>query len=196
MIKGTLVTLRGIEREDLPLIISWRNDPDVYRHYIEYEPLSIPKQERWFESILAHPTEKNLTIALPNGQAIGTIGLGNIDERSRVGEVIRFVMGVPRYRLTGHAVDALYMMLGYGFNHLNLHKIYATDLSTNPKMISMHKQFGFVQEAVLREHVFHEGAHVDVVIMGLLRSEFQTSSLEIESMLEALGKRCLEPVSS
>ncbi|MDP3703817.1 MAG: GNAT family protein [Candidatus Omnitrophota bacterium] len=196
MINGKLVTLRAIEREDLPLIISWRNDPEVYRHYIEYEPLSMPKQERWFESILAHPTEKNLVVALPNGQAIGTVGLGNIDERSRVGEVIRFVMGVQRYRLMGHAVEALYLMLSYGFSHLNLHKIYATDLSTNPKMISMHQQFGFVQEAVLRQHVFHEGEHVDVVIMGLLRSEFQISSASVEEVVEALAQRCHEPVSS
>jgi len=196
MIIGKLVKLRAVEREDLSLIISWRNDPEVYRNYIEYEPLSMAKQEHWFESILRHPTEKNLIIATLDGQAVGTVGLGNIDERSRVGEVIRFIMGNERYRLLGHAAEALYLILSYGFNHLNLHKIYGTDLSTNPKMISMHKQFGFVQEAVLREHVFHEGKHVDVMIMGLLRTEFQKSSPSIEKILEELARRCQNPVSS
>ena len=189
MIIGELVKLRAIERDDLSLIASWRNDPAIYRNYIEYEPLSLAKQERWFESILAHPTEKNLMIALPDGQAIGTVGLGNIDERSRVGEVIRFLIGEPHYRLMGHAVEALHLILAYGFEHLNLHKIYATDLATNPKMISMHQQFGFVQEAVLREHVFHEGVHTDLVILGLLRSEFQKTAPATKTFIEALATR-------
>jgi RimJ/RimL family protein N-acetyltransferase len=193
VIHGKLVKLRAIERADLSHIISWRNDPDIYRQYIEYEPLSMAKQERWFESILAHPTEKNFIISLPNNEPIGMIGLGNIDERSRVGEAIRFIMGDKKYRLMGHAVEGLFLMLRYGFDHLNLHKIYATDLGTNTKMISMHKQFGFIQEAVLREHVFHEGEYIDLAIMGLLRPDFEKASKEIEEMMEALSKRCPDP---
>jgi RimJ/RimL family protein N-acetyltransferase len=190
MIPGKLVKLRAIEREDLPKIASWRNDPAIYRNYIEYEPLSAAKQERWFESILAHPTEKNFIISLPNGEAIGQIGIGNIDERGRVGEAIRFIMGDDRYKLMGHSAEGLYLALSYGFNHLNLHKIYATDLSTNPKMVSMHKQFGFIQEGVLREHVYHEGEHTDVVIMGLLREEFRKIAPAIENLIEEFAKRC------
>jgi RimJ/RimL family protein N-acetyltransferase len=189
VIVGKLVRLRAIEREDLPRIIEWRNDPDVYRNYIEYEPLSLAKQERWFESILAHPTEKNFIVATPDGSAIGTVGLGNIDARSRVGEVIRFIVGDKRYRLQGHAVEALLLALAHGFDHLNLHKIYATDLASNPKMISMHKQFGFVQEATLREHVFHEGDYADIVIMGLLRSEFRHAAPALVRTIEDLARR-------
>lgn len=190
MIIGELVKLRAIERDDLPLIVSWRNDPAIYRNYIEYEPLSLVKQERWFDSVLDHPTEKNFIIALPDGQGIGTVGLGNIDERSRVAEVIRFLIGEADYRLMGHAVEALHLILTYGFDHLNLHKIYATDLATNPKMISMHQQFGFVQEAVLREHVFHEGVHVDLVLLGLLRTEFRKVAPSTQAFIEALATRC------
>jgi RimJ/RimL family protein N-acetyltransferase len=189
MILGKMVRLRAIEREDLPRIIEWRNDPDVYRNYIEYEPLSLAMQERWFESILAHPTEKNLIIATHDGTAIGTVGLGNIDVRGRVGEVIRFLVGDKRYRLLGQAVEALFLMLSYGFDHLNLHKIYATDLATNPKMISMHKQFGFVQEATLREHVFHQGEYIDVVIMGLLRPEFREATPSLVRTIDELARR-------
>lgn len=193
MIVGKLVRLRAIEREDLPKIIEWRNDPEVYRNYIEYEPLSLAKQERWFESTLGHPTERNFIVATDDGSAIGTIGLGNIDARSRVGEVIRFIVGDKRYRLRGHAVEALFLALAHGFNHLNLHKIYATDLASNPKMISMHKQFGFLQEATLREHVFHEGEYVDVVILGLLRSEFREASAAIGRTIDDLARRCQDP---
>ena len=189
MIIGKLVVLRGIEREDLPKIVAWRNDPEVYNNYIEYEPLTMPKQERWFERILDHPTEKNLIIATRSGEAIGTVGLGNIDERSRVGEVIRFIIGEKRYRLLGHATEALHLVLSYGFHRQNLHKIYATDLSTNPKMISMHEQFGFVKEAVLREHVFHQGRYTDVVILGLLRGEFDNKASAIENLIGELATR-------
>jgi len=40
MLYGKNIRLRAIEREDIPILIGWFNDPEVRKHMILYEPMS------------------------------------------------------------------------------------------------------------------------------------------------------------
>jgi len=44
MIKGQHTALRAIEREDLPSLLSWRNDPELRRYFREYRELNFQQQ--------------------------------------------------------------------------------------------------------------------------------------------------------
>ena len=48
MIKGKLVGLRAIEREDLILLRDWRNNPDLRKNYREVRELNLANQEVWY----------------------------------------------------------------------------------------------------------------------------------------------------
>ncbi len=46
-------------------------------------------------------------------------------------------------------------------------------LAINERAIRSYRACGFVEEGRWREHYYHNGAYVDAVSMGLLRSEWE-----------------------
>jgi len=56
MIIGNCIRLRAIEQDDLPILTKWRNDPEVYRNFFEYEPLSLVMERKWFDEFLRRLT--------------------------------------------------------------------------------------------------------------------------------------------
>ena len=49
MLAGELVELHAIEREDLPQMQEWRNDPKLRKNFREYRELSADQQELWYQ---------------------------------------------------------------------------------------------------------------------------------------------------
>ena len=45
------IILSAIEPEDIPAIVRWRNMPEVYQGFIEYEPLSTTQQTAFLASL-------------------------------------------------------------------------------------------------------------------------------------------------
>jgi RimJ/RimL family protein N-acetyltransferase len=44
---------------------------------------------------------------------------------------------------------------------------------TNERAIRAYRACGFVEEGRLRQHVWSEGAYIDLIHMGILRKEWQ-----------------------
>ncbi len=173
MIIGKRIRLRAIEAEDLPLLIKWRNDPTVYQYFFEHEPLSLEMQRRWFESFLKKGDEKFWIIETTSElKPIGTIGLVHIDWRNRKAEIGRILIYDDEYRHGGYGSEAECLVLRYGFDHINLNRIYCEVFADNERGIQIHKRFGFKEEGRFREYVFKNGEYSDVVYLALLRSEY------------------------
>jgi RimJ/RimL family protein N-acetyltransferase len=66
---------------------------------------------------------------------------------------------------------SLSLILQYGFRVLNLERIYTAH---NSNAIRLYENAGFVQDGRLRAHVALDGAYHDLLVKGLLRSEFET----------------------
>ena len=189
MILGHSVMLRAFEREDMPQIVQWRNDPEVYRYFFEYEPQSLVRQERWFEQLLNRADEKLFMIITRQGETLGTIGLVRIDWRSRKAYLSRFYIGNPQNRLKVFGAEAEFLMLRYAFEHMNLNRLYCEVFAFNKSVVSLHKRFGFQVEGVLRQDVFHEGKYEDVVVMGLLRDEYLALRPSLTEFFDRASKR-------
>jgi UDP-4-amino-4,6-dideoxy-N-acetyl-beta-L-altrosamine N-acetyltransferase len=188
MLIGHFVKLRAVERTDSPIIVRWRNDPAVMDHFFEYEPLSLVQQERWFESFLTRRDEKLFIIALPDGTPLGTVGLVDIDWRNRRAEWGRFYIGDPAHRMGTFGAEAEFLIIQYVFVHLNLHKLYCKTFSFNTTVLSLHKRFGFVEEGVLREHIYRKGKYEDVTVMSLLAREFELVRQSLSDLFSKLAQ--------
>jgi len=46
----------------------------------------------------------------------------------------------------------------------------------------MHRKFGFKEEGILREHIYHHGRYEDVIVMGITVLE----SVQVEKKMEEL----------
>jgi len=180
MIVGKRVRLRGIERSDLPRFVQWLNDPEVIPGLLIVTPLTLAQEEHWFERVLSGAAEEApLVIEVFSSERwlpVGNIGLHKINWREREAE-FGIVIGEKDFWSKGYGGDAIRLLLGYGFNQLNLHRIFLRVHADNPRAIHCYEKIGFVHEGRLRQAHFSNGSYVDVLIMGVLRSEWKDSDL-------------------
>ncbi len=176
MILGERVRLRAIEREDLPRFVAWLNDPEVNRGLSLSIPLSQVDEENWFSAMLERPMEEHplvIEINTPEGwKAIGNIAFHAIDWKDRSTEV-GIVIGEKSLWSHGYGRDAMQLMVSYGLNTLNLNRIFLRVYATNPRAIRSYEKAGFVHEGRFRQAHFQDGQYVDVLIMSVIRSEWQ-----------------------
>lgn len=176
MLQEADLRLRAIERDDLPRFVTWLNDPDVYQHLEISVPLSNPHEENWFEDLLRKPMEEHplvLEIDTPEGWIpIGNTSFLNIDWKNRSTEIGIFI-GEKRFWNQGYGKKALRIMLRHGFLNLNLNRIFLRVYETNPRAIHAYEHAGFIPEGRLREAKFQNGRYIDVLLMSVLKSEWQ-----------------------
>jgi RimJ/RimL family protein N-acetyltransferase len=176
MIKGKRVRLRAIDRNDVPIFVPWLNDEEVRENISIYIPLSITQEEEWFNDMLKHPIEEQpLTIEVLLGEEwriIGNTSLFRIDQHNRSAEV-GIVIGDKQYWGQGYGVDTLRLMLRHGFNHLNLNRIYLRVNEANQRGIRCYEKSGFIMEGKMRQAQFLNGKYVDVLLMSVVKNEWQ-----------------------
>ena len=109
------------------------------------------------------------------GTFIGDIGLYNIDRLGGTAEV-GIGIGDRNYWGKGYGREAMSLIVDYGFRLQNLRRIWLEVHATNERAIRSYAAVGFVEEGRQREHAWVGGQFVDIVLMGLLRSEWQRPS--------------------
>ncbi len=176
MIYGEKMRLRAIERADLPYFVQWLNDPQVCLYLGLDLPISMASEEQWFEEVLKSPPEERpLAIEVQEGDSwklIGNASFRRIDWHARSAEV-GLVIGEKAYWDKGHGTQVMQLMLRHGFETLNLNRIYLQVFADNLRAIRCYEKVGFVLEGRLRQAVYRRGSYQDVLIMSILRSEWQ-----------------------
>lgn len=174
MLQGEKVTLRAIERADVEAIWAWNNDleTEVLGGGDPPKPQSLSAALAWFDAEAAKGERSNSFAIDVEGRLIGMCGLHNFDQTARVCEV-GIVIGERDYRNHGYGRDALRTLMAYAFRHLNMHRVFLRVNGTNERAIRSYMAAGFCEEGRLRQHVWSDGAYIDTVFMGALRSEWQ-----------------------
>jgi len=176
MIYSDRIRLRAPERADIPRFVGWLNDPEVRTGLLIALPLSQADEEGWFERMLARPLEEHpLTIEVHQGEEwsmIGNCGFHNIDWRSRAAEVGIFI-GEKSLWNKGYGTEAMQLLLKHGFQTLNLNRIALEVYENNPRAVRSYEKVGFVHEGRKRQGMYKDGKYIDILLMSVLRSEWQ-----------------------
>lgn len=177
MLKGKRVTLRALEREDLPNCHRWLNDEEVTRHLGRNDPLSMVEEEQWFEKQVTDKANLVFAIEDEDGNYIGNISLHKIDFRNGTAE-IGIVIGEKDAWGKGYGPEATLVLLRYAFEDLRLHRVRSAAFAENLRSIRCQEKCGFVREGVRREAIFRFGRWHDLTLFGILAEEFleQTGS--------------------
>ena len=134
-------------------------------------PVTEVAEEAWHEQATNDPRKLTFAIETKGRKLVGIISLANIDWICRTAQ-LGIVIGDRKWRGKGIGGDALKLLLGYAFLTLNLHRIELRVLASNTSPIKLYKSGGFVVEGRLREAFYSSGAFVDVLVMGLLREDY------------------------
>lgn len=171
-IKGRIVTLRAIEKEDLSLLKDMMNDEKIEQMTVgEYFPISAYQQEQWYINNICRPDFHKYIIETQRDGAVGLISLEDIDWRNRSFQVPLKLMK-EKISVTAVGIDAHLAMLRYAFDELQMYRAWGATLEYNQASLNMQKLCGYTIEGRKRSAVYKNGKYHDLVLTGLLRDEY------------------------
>ena len=174
------ISLRNFREDDLDPIKSWINNPlikynfrftlhiksdDDLRKFISTQ-IERKNSDDFINYVIFD--KKNL-----RKKYIGSVGLKNINLFDKNAE-LTIVIGDTNYHGKGFGQEALYLICKYGFDKLELHKIYLGVIEHNKNAIRAYEKFGFVHEGVRKEQIFQKNKYFDEIFMGMNRNQFNT----------------------
>jgi RimJ/RimL family protein N-acetyltransferase len=176
MLAGEAAVLRPLRVADRMKSARWRNDPQIRDGILGYRfPVTEEMEADWIAAVLKDQSRTRIILAIEDksdGALVGFVYLNGIDWVARNGE-FGILIGERSRQRKGLAKDALAVLAGYAFTTLNMNKIYLRVVASNKRALRLYRAFGFVEEGVQREQAFVGGRYHDVVLMGLLRQEFE-----------------------
>ena len=173
MLRGKNVTLRSMERDDLkPLHALGQNVELALLSDGAWGPEPLAAWEKDFDKHLEDRAHQEFVIEA-DGKIIGSIGLhADVNRRAGSGELGIAILD-PDYLGKGYGRDAIETFLDWTFRILNLRRIKLETLATNERALRCYEACGFRREGLLREDEYSDGEYRDVVVMGLLRGEWE-----------------------
>jgi RimJ/RimL family protein N-acetyltransferase len=110
--------------------------------------------------------------ALDDDRLVGMTRLYDIEAHHRTA-ILGLSIGRESEWGKGFGADASKVTIRYGFQELNLYRIWLDVFGYNDRAQTLYRRLGFTEEGRLREHFERDGHRHDVILMGLLRPEWQ-----------------------
>ena len=174
MFEGKFVTLRALEKEDLPSLKEWRNSLHVRKSTREYKLLNMINQKNWFESIHQSNPPKDIMFGILNRRKklIGVTGLTYIDWKNRNSEISIYLSTI-NWQTKPEAKEVINLVMEYGFEELNLNRLYVEIFSLMKENIKLFTKMKFIKEGQLREKVWRQNKWWDTLIFSKLAKEYK-----------------------
>jgi diamine N-acetyltransferase len=171
-----IVRLRPLEPADVSVTVAWRNDPLIRDQILSLRfPVTHVMEAKFIERAIAGEGTDQCVLGIvdrSDDALCGLVYLRDIDWISRHAGFGIMVGRQDRQR-RGLGRRALHLILRHGFDVLNLERIYLYVVQYNRNAINLYESAGFVHEGRLRNHVALDGRYHDLLVMGLLRTEFE-----------------------
>lgn len=165
------VVLRPQTLADAERVIGWRSLPEVQAGLFSEGAPTPEEHRKWLEG-LGDDRREYIILAGVQRRPVGTAGLSGI---SRVHSLAEYgvLIGERDCWGKGYAAAASHELLRIAFQDLKLHRVFLRVLEDNARAIRLYLRLGFVREGVLRGHVRKGGMPRNVVVMGMLASEWR-----------------------
>ncbi|HHW95861.1 MAG: GNAT family N-acetyltransferase [Myxococcota bacterium] len=167
--------LRPQQLTDIPELVRWAGDFEVADTALNIpHPYNDEAAIQWINySLESWKNQQQAVFAIEfkyKPGLIGVIGLASIDYRHRNAEM-GYWLGVPFWG-QGLATEAAARILAFAFEGLDLDRVYAQYFVRNPASGRILEKIGMQQEGRLRSHVRQWGKPEDLILCGILRTEW------------------------
>ena len=171
LLRGQRLYLSTLSRDDAATIADWEQDTEFLRllDSSPAQPRTIDQISQWLES------DNNDFLfgirLLASDELIGWLELDGIQWNHQTAGV-GIAIGHRSYWNQGYGAEAMRLILRFGFDELNLHRIQLTVFSYNHRAIRLYEKLGFTHEGIYREFLHRDGQRHDMLLYGLLRHEW------------------------
>jgi diamine N-acetyltransferase len=172
-LENDTVTLRAIESEDIDLLYDWENDEETWEVSHTLVPFSkyiLALYVKNSDKDIYESKQLRLMIDSPKGKTVGAIDLFDFDPyHSRAG--VGLLIYGKEDRSKGYASAALELVIGYCFNKLNFHQIYANIDTNNGPSLRLFQKFGFEVCGIKKQWLRTESGWNDEYLLQLINPE-------------------------
>ena len=177
---GDNVYLSPISLDDVEKYTEMVNDikVSVGLGYLSYTNIIDFESEKEF--LISVKKEKMFAVRLlENDNLLGNVGFNSVDLLNRTA-TMGIMLGNSNYQRKGYGIEAVKLILDYGFSFLNLRNISLSVFEYNEAAYNLYKKAGFKEVGRLRKAVEIMGKTYDVIIMDMLKEEFQSVYIKRE----------------
>lgn len=169
------VTLRPHSEEDSDLLFELAADLSTWEERNPSSPA--PLNRGAFEARLAQAdadaSGRSVRFVIDvDAVAVGSVSLFAFDELARHAEVGIALVAAARGNGVGTA--AISQIVEFAFVRCNLRRVHLQVIASNLGAIRAYEKSGFVIEGRQRQHAWVRGEYEDIILMGILRSEWRT----------------------
>lgn len=178
---GERVTLRPPGAPDAIIIAALLADPELLRFTgsvtssaeAEAFPTEPDRQTSdWYATRVDQVDRLDLMVVEnATGAVIGEVVLNEWEPAAGSANFRTLIGATGRGR--GLGTEAARLIIGYGFQHIGLHRIELGVFAFNPRAIRVYEKVGFVREGVRRDAFRFDGSYVDDIIMSILAPEWE-----------------------
>lgn len=177
-LEGFRFRLRPVTLADAPFIVGLRTDPELGRFLHATSP-RVEDQEAWLERYFERAGDVYFVIEDGRtGEAVGTIGIYDIDEAARAGEWGRWLVKPGSVA----AVESALLIYRAAFEVLGLEAVYCRTVADNQRVVSFHDSTGAPRTGVLKDHVELNGALHDSVEHRVTREAWTAMRPRLEML--------------
>ena len=173
MLNGNYIYLRAIEEDDLNQLREWRNKPNLRKYFRETAEINSINQKKWFDII----NDKNsihkmfAIVKKDTDELMGACGLCYIDWVNRSADFSIYLGYDDIYIDEKYAINAAKVMKDYGFNILNLHRLWAEIYTIDEPKKKFFDILNFKLDGEFRETYWHEGKWHNSLFYSVLSSD-------------------------
>jgi diamine N-acetyltransferase len=175
---GERVYLRPLEKEDLPILRRWANDPQVRRLTGEVLPMSQSGADDFYEKVR---TDRErvwfVVVRRSDERVIGEAGLLRMFPAWRATD-LSIILGDPEGRGQGYGTEAIRLLLDFAFGALNIHRVAIGVVGFNEKALRFYEKIGFRREGIQRDGYYCDRRYHDFIMMSLLEDEYLTVNIQ------------------
>lgn len=173
---GNTIQLTAIKDSDITVIENWFNNTAFLRYY-DMLP-AIPQSIKQLEALLKYfeDSDERFIFAIrlnDNGRIIGIAGFDEIIWSNSVATAF-IGIGEPGFPGKGLGKEAMQLLMDFGFNELNFHRIQLSTISYNEIAVKLYESIGFIKEGTYREFIHRDGERFDMYLYGMLDSEWRS----------------------
>jgi len=168
MLEGKKVNLRVMERDDLPLLTEYENDPEFWGELAVFPLLQKSEADQEKEYDKRSPEENWFLIEKKDGTKIGSAFHFPNGRMLEIGYAL-----VPGERRKGYGTEAAQIMVDYLFLSKEIVRIQACTDMRNMVSQKVLEKIGFKKEGIIRKYVFVCGEWRDALLYSILREEWK-----------------------
>ena len=175
-IEGERIYLSPSNIDNINLYTKWMNDPQL-RKYARYDmPQTVEEVKKMFEPS-KEDAKREIFFEIwhrKDNKPIGYAGLIRINWFTRNAQIF-YLIGYTDYWGQNIATEAAKLVVNYGFNELNLHKITARTFFPNKASLRVAEKIGFNHEITLKKEVYIDGEFLDAFHYSIFKDEWKKS---------------------